>query len=364
MVHSARSMAYGHSRFRGPVRPAGILLRVVSVVLIVVAAYAAASAGSSAPLRAFWIAPSAMTSPTNIQRAIASAASGGFDAVIAPLAIGVRSDADSFAAGAELLRQARERGLAAHLSITVNVAAPVGELPASREHVIYQHPEWLMVPRQLAAEMLKIDIRSPAYLGQIARWTRANADRVEGVYVSPLDPAAASYLVDAITTAARRYAVEGLYLEALDFPGDDFDYSRHALDLFRTRMRPLLSSTERARLDEVEAIDPFAYPEEFPAEWRTFRESSLTDVLERLHTALAAVRPTMSIAAALGEDADSSPKERFQAWRTWLARGIVDRVGYRSRATGAVLLSPDGVFASTPVAPPAAQAAAGTGGPR
>jgi hypothetical protein len=122
-----------------------------------------------------------MTSVANIQRAISSATSGGFDAVIAPLTIGARSDADSFDAGAELLRQAHERGLAAHLSITVNVAVPVGELPASRDHVIYQHPEWLMVPRQLAAEVLKIDIRSPAYLGQIARWTRANADRVEGV---------------------------------------------------------------------------------------------------------------------------------------------------------------------------------------
>ncbi|HZM93503.1 MAG TPA: hypothetical protein VFB92_08785, partial [Vicinamibacterales bacterium] len=199
-----------------------------------------------------------MTSAASIQRAIASAATAGFDAVVAPLTIGMRSDADSFDAGAELLRQARERGMAAHLSITVNVAASVGELPASRDHVIYQHPEWLMVPRQVAAEMLKIDTRSPAYLGQITRWTRANADRVEGVYLSPLDPAAASYLVSAITAAVEGYAVDGLYLEAVDFPGDDFDYSRHAMELFRTRMRSSLSTAERARLDEIEAIDPFA----------------------------------------------------------------------------------------------------------
>ena len=82
-----------------------------------------------------------------------------------------------------MLRQARERGLGAHSPVTVNVAAAVGGLPPSRDHVIYQHPEWLMVPRQLAPEMLKIDVRSPAYLGQIARWTRTNADRVDGLYV-------------------------------------------------------------------------------------------------------------------------------------------------------------------------------------
>jgi uncharacterized lipoprotein YddW (UPF0748 family) len=356
-------MAYGHGRFRGPLRSAGILVRVASAVLIFAAAYAGVSAASSTPVRAFWISPSAMTSVANIQRAISSATSGGFDAVIAPLTIGARSDVDSFDAGAELLRQAHERGLAAHLSITVNVAVPVGELPASRDHVIYQHPEWLMVPRQLAAEVLKIDIRSPAYLGQIARWTRANADRVEGVYVSPLDPAAASYLIGEITAAVGRYAVEGLYLEAVDFPGEDFDYSRHAMDLFRARMRALLSSAERTRLDEIEEIDPFAYPEEFPDEWRKFRESALTDVLERLRTALAALSPTMSIAAALRADPDSSLLEHFQAWRTWLARGIVDRVGYRSRSTGTVLLSPDGLFAFTSERLPIAQAA-GASGPR
>jgi uncharacterized lipoprotein YddW (UPF0748 family) len=304
-----------------------------------------------------------MTSSASIERAVASAAAGGFDAVIAPLVVGARSDADSFDAGAEVVQQARGRGLAAHLSITVNVAAAVGELPPSRDHVIYQHPEWLMVPRQLASEMLKTDPRSPAYLGQITRWTRANADRVEGIYVSPLDPSAATYLVSAITAAVGRYPVDGLYLEAIDFPGDDFDYSRHAMELFRTRMRSSLSSAERARLDEVEAIDPFAYPEEFPEEWRAFRESALTAVLERLRIALSTVSPSVSIAAAVRPDIDSSLVDHLQAWRTWLSKGIVDRVGYRNRTTGTVLLSPDGVFASTPERLPAAQAA-GSGGPR
>ena len=363
MVHSAPWMAHSHSRFRGRIRLAGIPLRVASAVLIVAAAYAAVAAAGGAPLRAYWIPLSAMTSPASIQRAIASAASGGFDAVIAPLALGQRSDADPFDAGAEFLRHAHERGLAAHLSVVVNAAVAVGELPASRDHVIYQHPEWLMVPRQLAAEMLKIDLRSPAYLGQIARWTRANAGRVDGLYVSPLDPAAASYLVSAVAAAAGRYAADGVYLESVAFPGEDFDYSRRAMELFRARVRPSLSSTERARLDEVEAIDPFAYPEEFPERWREFRESALTDVLERVRMALTAVRPAVSIAAAVGADADASQLEHFQTWRTWLARGIVDRVGYRSESTGAVLLSPDGVFASTPERLPTAQAA-GTGGPR
>jgi len=356
-------MAHSHGRFRRRIRRAGIPLRVASAVLIVAAAHAALVAASGTPMRAFWIAPSSMSSTVNIRRAIASAVSSGYDAVIAPLSIGARNEPDSFDAGAELLREARERGLSAHLSVTVNMAAAADELPASRDHVVYQHPEWLMVPRQIAAEMLKLDSRSPAYLGQIARWTRVNADRVGGLYVSPLDPAAAQYLVSAVVAVAGRYAVDGVFLDAIEFPGKDFDYSRRAMDLFRTRMRSVMSLAERTRLDEVEAIDPFAYAEEFPEEWRRFRESALTDLLERMRSALTAKSPAISIAAGARADADASLREHFQAWRAWLDRGIVDRVGYHSRSTGAVLLSSDGVFASIPEEPSAVQTA-GAGGPR
>ena len=267
MVHSARLMANGKSRPCRPLRRAGIPLRIASVVSIIATAYIAGLAAADAPVRALWIPLSALASTTSIERTISSAVSAGFDRIVAPL-IGTRTDSISFDGGAELLRRARERGLGMHVSIPVNLVAAAGELPASRDHVIYQHPEWLMVSRQLAPELLTADLRSPAYLGQISRWTRTNAERVEGLYVSPLDPAAATYLVKSVLSAVGRYAVDGVYLEALDFPGDDFDYSRRAMDLFRTRMRSVLSLAERARLDEIEAIDPFAYAEEFPDEWR------------------------------------------------------------------------------------------------
>jgi hypothetical protein len=357
-------MAYGHSQSRRRFRRAGIPLRIAFAVLILVAGHAVLKAANSTSLRAFWIAPSSLSSPLNIRRAISSAVSSGYDAVIAPLAIGAASDPNSFDAGAEVLQAARENRVAAHLSVSVNIAAATGELPASRDHVIYQHPEWLMVPRQIAPEMLKIDPRSPAYLGQIARWTRANADRVDGLYVSPLDPAAASYLANAVIAAVGKYTSDGVYLDAVEFPGEDFDYSRHAMDLFRARLRSVMSVAERARLDDIEAIDPFAYPEEFPDEWRRFRESALTDLLERIRTGLSGRTPTVSLAAGARADADASLREHFQAWRTWLDRGIVDRVGYRSRSTGTVLLSAEGVVTSLPPSPSSAVQAAGVAGSR
>jgi hypothetical protein len=43
-----------------------------------------------------------------------------------------------------------------HAWIDVSRVASTVELPLSRDHVVYRHPEWLMVPRALAADLLKV----------------------------------------------------------------------------------------------------------------------------------------------------------------------------------------------------------------
>ena len=53
---------------------------------------------------------------------------------------------------ATTLALAHTAGLEVHAWVNVNLVAGVNDLPSSRDHVIYRHPEWLMVPRALAAE--------------------------------------------------------------------------------------------------------------------------------------------------------------------------------------------------------------------
>ena len=239
------------------------------------------------------VARAALDSPDTIRRTIAEAAAGGATTVLIPVAAGARVDPfDGFAAA---VRAAREQGLQVRAWIHVNLAAAAGELPASRDHVLYRHPEWLMVPRELAAQMLTIDQRSPEYIGRLARWARGNAERAAGVYVSPLHPEAAEYLVSAVAEIVARYDVEGVHLDALQFPGDDFDFSRPALERFRALVRPGLPAEARARLDEIEKIDPFAWPEEFPQEWQRFRASRVSDLLARLRAAVHTARPAAVI---------------------------------------------------------------------
>ena len=134
---------------------------------------------------------------------------------------------------AELLARAKPAGLSVHAWIAVNLVSSAAELPASRQHLIYRHPEWLMVPRELAAEMTAIDPRSPEYLGRLARWTRARLTEVEGLYTSPLHPAAAAHVASVAAEIVSNYAVDGVHLDYARFPNEDFDYSRSALQQFK-----------------------------------------------------------------------------------------------------------------------------------
>ena len=102
-----------------------------------------------------------------------------------PRADGLAAQRADFDPLQTVITSARAEGLRVHAWVNVNLVASAAELPAGRGHIVYRHPEWLMVPRPLAVELARADVRSPEFLGRLARWTRA-ADDVEGLFISPV----------------------------------------------------------------------------------------------------------------------------------------------------------------------------------
>ena len=293
----------------------------VSAALIACAVTLGLGASAQEPdVRTQWVQAASLQSPGAVRRMVAAAASNGVNTLFVPSDVEGRG----FDPLAETIAAAHDRGLRVHAWVNVNLATRATELPGAREHVIYQHPEWLMVPRELAAELLPVDVRSPEYLGRLARWTRANAGRLDGLYVSPLHTAAHVQIAAMVADVVTRYPVDGVHLDYIRFPGADFDYSRAALEAFRTHVRGRVSAPERARLDSVEAIDPFAYPEELSEEWRLFRQTQVTALVTRLRSTAKAVRASVIVSAAVVGDLELAARHAFQDWRTWLDNGFID----------------------------------------
>ncbi len=334
---------------RGLRRPA-VAAALLAIALVAVAAGRPRAATIPGEVRALWVVRTSLTSPQAIRTMVASARRAGVNTLfvqvrgrgdayytggLEPRADALAGQPVSFDPLALTLTLAHAAGLKVHAWISVNLIASAVRLPASRAHVVYRHPDWLMVPRSIALAIRDVDPTSPEYLGRLARFARAESSRVEGLYLSPITPAAAAYQAAVVGDIVRRYAVDGVHLDYARYPGDDFDYSREALAAFRADLAPALTAADLAQYDRRAADDPLVYPEAFPARWTRFRQSRLTALVMQLRTAVKAARPGAVLSVAVTPDAREAAARRLQDWQTWAEQGLVDVICPMAYATDA-----------------------------
>ena len=315
--------------------------RVVSCVALLVAVLLVAPrAQAPSEVRALWVTRASLTSPGQIATLVDSARAAGFNTLL----VQVRGRGDAYFASTlepradalvgqpadfdpldTIITAARIAGLRVHAWVDVDLVSSAVELPASRSHLVYRHPDWLQVPRPLAYELARIDPRSPEYIGRLARWTRA-ADDVEGLYASPIVPAAADHTVAVIDDLVRRYPVDGVHLDYIRYPNPQFDYSRAALTAFRADLDSAMSPAERTRFDPQNMTALLAATETYPDRWVGFRRSRLNALVLRIRTAVKNRRPNAIVSAAVYPDPDEAATYRFQDWSMWVENRWLDVV--------------------------------------
>ena len=299
------------------------------------------TAASATEIRALWVLRTSLASPQKIDTLVRTARTYGFNTLIVqvrgrgdayfagglePRAEELRDQPASFDPLATLLPAAHGAGLRVHAWVNVNLVSSAVSLPASPAHLVYAHPEWLMVPRALAAEMADVDTASPAYAGRLARWTRGQLTEVEGLYASPVHPDAAAHVTAVVSDLVARYALDGVHLDYVRFPDDRFDYSRYARAAFRAEVADTRPAGERQALDARALTDPLAWADALPEEWSRFRRARLSSLVMRLRTAVKSRRPDALVSAAVTPDAQEAFGRRLQDWRTWLDSGLLDAV--------------------------------------
>ncbi len=300
-----------------------------------------AAAGANAEIRALWVLRTSLSSPASVQTLVQSARANGFNTLLVqvrgrgdsyfqsrlePRAIELMRQPESFDPLASVIEAARTAGLNVHAWVNVNLVSSAADLPSAREHLVHRHPDWLMVPRDLAQELARVDPESPAYLGKLARWTRSQSAGVEGLYTSPLVPAAVEHTVAVVRDLVRRYQIDGVHLDYTRYPSDRFDYSQAAIRAFTAAVRPRLSAAARRDVDALERDDLFAYPDAFPEDWRRFRIDRLSALVRRVRDAVKEERPDAALTVATTPDAQEARQRRLQDWGSWLESGLVDAV--------------------------------------
>jgi uncharacterized lipoprotein YddW (UPF0748 family) len=301
----------------------------------------AATPSSTTEIRALWVLRTSLSSPESIATLVRDARAHGFNTLLVqvrgrgdayynggpePRATELHQQPDTFDPLATVLESARDAGLRVHAWVNVNLVSSAVDLPRARAHIVHRHPEWLMVPRDIAQDLARVEDESPAYVGKLARWTRAQSADVEGLYSSAILPAAVDHLDSVVRDLVRRYAVDGVHLDYARYPSERFDYSRGAVRAFRDSVRPRLSAQMRRTLDQRETEDFLAYPDALPDDWMTFRVSKMTALISRLRTSVKSIRPSASVTAAAAPDLQEARTHRLQDWGAWLDAGLIDAV--------------------------------------
>jgi uncharacterized lipoprotein YddW (UPF0748 family) len=290
-------------------------------------------------VRALWVVRTSLTSPAAIDDMVTAAKAGGFNTLL----VQIRGRGDAYYLGsteprpsalvsqptldplARTISAAHGAGLAVHAWMTVNLVAGT-DLPVARNHVVYRHPEWLMVPRSLGEDFATLDPTGPEYLGRLVRHARNQPGELEGLYLSPVTQGSVDYTAAVVRDIVTRYAVDGVHFEHVRYPNDEFDYSRETLAAFRRVVVPGLSDSERRRYEARAESEPLLYTIVFPDRWRAFRAERLTNLLTQLRDTVRSVRPGAVVSAAVAADPVEAAGRRLEDWPMWLARDLIDIV--------------------------------------
>jgi uncharacterized lipoprotein YddW (UPF0748 family) len=137
----------------------------------------------------------------------------------------------------------------------------------------------------------------------------------------------------------ERYPVDGIHLDYVRYPSDDFDYSREGLAAFRESVVKDLPASEWRGYDARMSREPLVYAESFPDRWRSFRTTQLTRLVAAIRREVKSARPAALLTAAVFANSTDAVQHRFQDWPGWLTRGLLDAVCPMAYTTDAAVFA-------------------------
>jgi uncharacterized lipoprotein YddW (UPF0748 family) len=290
-------------------------------------------------VRALWVVRSTLTSPEKIHKMIESAKTAGFNTLIVqvrgrgdayyrsrwePRANELKDQPAEFDPLAVTIAAAHQSGLKVHAWLNTSLLANLDALPDDPSHVFNRHPEWLAVPRPVAAELFQMRPTDPRYRQRIVEWSKANRGELEGVYTGPANSKVRDHIYRIWMDILKKYPVDGMHFDYIRLASPDFDYSRTSIQNFHQWLKTRLTAGERTSLKADQAKDPLAATEMFKDKFADFQREQITGLVQRIYREVKKQRPGVIVSAAVFANDENAYTRRSQDWRRWLKMGILD----------------------------------------
>ncbi len=224
-----------------------------------------------------------------------------YDSSIEPRGTGIAADFDPLA---YMIEKAHAQGIQVHAWVNVYRVWKDKAMPKDPNHIVNRHPEWLNRTND----------------GE----TRAG----DGLFLDPGIPEARDYIASVTEEIARKYAVDGIHLDYVRYPGNTWGYSSIALSRYYT---------ETGAGQKPASDDPA---------WLNWRRDQVTELVRLVRQKVEAARPGTKITAATVPwgrctstfDCASPYKTVCQDWQKWLTDGLLDAnvpMDYKDESTSA-----------------------------
>jgi len=268
--------------------------RFLIVALIVLLA---GSASLSAEMRSLWATSWDINTPQKIVKVVKKAAEQNFDAIFAE--IRYRGDAlykpnrfdrtfpnpepisyfvtiDGFDPLAFLLQTAESFNIKVYAWMTTFVITPLYTYKLPKEHVFFTHPEWIC--------------RTSSDEPMVSHYGG------EGAYLDPGIPEVQRYTQDIILDVVTNYGVDGIILDYIRYPGDEYSYNSLALEHF---------------IDDVTEKN---YSNNY-TEWK---QRAISDFIRETGTKIKFLKPDVDFAVTAKPDSHEAKYRFYQNWEDWL----------------------------------------------
>src|SRR5262249_26010154 len=151
-------------------------------------------------------------------------------------------------------QEGHKAGLEVHAWMCTFFVWHKGRHPYSPQHIINQHPEWLVQDKNGNRRI------TPGH-------------DIEGAFLDPALPEVRAYTRDVFLDLVKHYAVDGIHFDYVRFPSCDYSFSRASLAAFREYMIPKLMAGDIAYADGKAASNRLAWYYLFPRQWEEWRQS-------------------------------------------------------------------------------------------
>lgn len=206
----------------------------------------------------------------------------------------------SFDPLAYIIDKAEDKEIEVHAWFTTFVITGHDLTKLDSSHVFFTHPEWITSQFTSQPMDYKDDM---------------------GAFLDPGIPAVQDYTLNVILDVVANYAIDGVHLDYIRYPGTYFGFNELAKKTFKAEVKYQDASS-----------------------WQQWKLDQVTRFVAKISQYAKEISPEIQLSAAVFSDVDEARERYSQDWIFWLEKGYIDIAYTMSYTTSTERLQQDLTF--------------------